>query len=596
MAYDDMADDDMPEHVMEGNTPTNMHYTDPTEGAAKRLRQGYLTIEEGSLIVSSAAPPSEQDCDLDAPEEIVHDKSVAPLQQLQPAPIYTLMGETQRPGCALQPGEHRLAPPVDEVSPDDHVPLTEVAASLQPLGAFLLAESTDAATDLHPTASSELSEGEGTDIGGVESEDDEGNGWLGGVLESRICDGGLDSPRAASKEDEEDTAGAPAREFQWPDSAVFDQNQLEALKAFLENTRLRGGDAGEERQDADSAGEEQNPAVEGYIPEPEVGENLTRSVWSGRKETECCLKVLQACQLLAEYKERHRTTGPAMEDLLKLLQVLLPPGNLLPRTLHMFRKVASSVLLKVFGGSTFTRLHMCADPECTHMYMDTPARVCPICGQQRYKKLQDGTEQVRREIRYMGARNGVKTLLMSTAVGAAIEQFDLEGALQTPHSLYASPWSEHICREHIPCYENMSPERQQINKYRFFSTGQVCDDVEWGQYQLEVNNGSRMRTKLLIVEGGTDGFQPHNRRQWSTWVWGYRLNGINWALGNVSGMEIVTAICEGATEGKAAQVVAYLDAQQFRTMAPPIASDRERIWQRQGACSLCLLIVPAHCA
>jgi hypothetical protein len=142
--------------------------------------------------------------------------------------------------------------------------------------------------------------------------------------------------------------------------------------------------------------------------------------------------------------------------------------------------------------------------------------------------------------------------------------------------MFSSGLSEHLCRQFIPQYATMAPAERTTAKHRFFDSGQVCSDEDWQTYQREVKEGTRMPTKLLVVEGGCDGFQPFRRRIWSTWMWGYRLVGVNWALGNLGQMEIVTAICEGATEGKAAHIVAALDAQEFIELSPPSADERER--------------------
>jgi hypothetical protein len=120
----------------------------------------------------------------------------------------------------------------------------------------------------------------------------------------------------------------------------------------------------------------------------------------------------------------------------------------------------------------------------------------------------------------------------------------------------------------------MGPDEARKAKIRFFDSGQVCTDTEWDRYTMEVRTGTRRRTKLLMVEGGCDGFQPFKRRIWSTWLFGYRLTGVNWFEGGASQFEIVTAISEGASEGKAAQVVASLDAQQLIQLCPPSATER----------------------
>jgi hypothetical protein len=357
-------------------------------------------------------------------------------------------------------------------------------------------------------------------------------------------------------------------------NSMFAPEQLLQLQQFLQ-MRFRGGEGNDPELTSDD--EEEEAPGEGEAPEPDVGESLTEPVWATEEGSECPLKVLQACQLIAEYKERHRTTLPALRDLLLLLQVLMPRSNRLPKSVYMFKKVSRRVLDHTFGGSTFQRLHMCSDPECTHMYTDHDTRSCPICNKPRYKKLQNGQEHVIREMRYMGVKNGVKTLLMSKKVCQGINTFDLEQAIDTPHSLFGSRLSDHLCRHFIPSYQHMLPEEKRTAKLRFFDTGQVCDDAEWVQYKEEVEDGRRPRTKLLVVEGGCDGFQPYRRRIWSTWMWGYRLTGVNWAMGNLAQMEIVTAISEGATEGKAAHVVAALDAHELKALAPPSAEEQERV-------------------
>jgi hypothetical protein len=176
----------------------------------------------------------------------------------------------------------------------------------------------------------------------------------------------------------------------------------------------------------------------------------------------------------------------------------------------------------------------------------------------------------------MGVSNGIKTLLMSKKVGLSVHAFDLSGAMDSAHSMYASGLSEHLCREFIPGYDSMGMPGRRTAKHRFFDSGQVCSDEDWQHYMQQVNHGTRPRTKLLVVEGGCDGFQPYRRRIWSTWMWGYRLVCVDWALGNLGQMEIVTAMCEGATEGKAAHIVAALDAQQLMELSPPSADERER--------------------
>jgi hypothetical protein len=146
--------------------------------------------------------------------------------------------------------------------------------------------------------------------------------------------------------------------------------------------------------------------------------------------------------------------------------------------------------------------------------------------------------------------------------------------VDSTYSVYSSKLSEHIREYFIPGYGTMSPQHARVAKLRFFETGQVCTDAEWEQYLSEVADGRRYPTKLLLVEGGCDGFQPFRRRVWSKWLFGYRLACVGCSDGMGSQYEIVTAISSGASEGKAAQVVAGLDAQQLIQLAPPSAVER----------------------
>jgi hypothetical protein len=281
---------------------------------------------------------------------------------------------------------------------------------------------------------------------------------------------------------------------------------------------------------------------------------------------------VQVLQLVAEYRERHQLTLPAFSDLLTLLQAVMP-ANMFPTTVYRFRKVSHAVLKETLGGTGFQRIHLCSDMQCTHLY-ENEARECPVCAKPRYERLQNGREKAIRELRYMGLEQGVRVLLMSRKVSRAINNFDLASMVDSTYSVYSSRLSEHLCNYFIPGYSLMGPVEARKVKIRFFDSGQVCTDAEWDQYVAEVRAGARRRSKLLMVEGGCDGFQPFNRRVWSTWLFGYRLTCVNWYEGCASQFEIVTAISEGACEGKAAQVAASLDAQQLIQLRPPSAIER----------------------
>jgi hypothetical protein len=353
---------------------------------------------------------------------------------------------------------------------------------------------------------------------------------------------------------------------------------VETLKHLMQVMRQRGGQFDADPLDEEGGDEQEHDggdhewAAEGGA---EVEKHLCEPVWKLEQPGECRLKLLQAVQLIAEYKERHRVTLPAMADLLTLLQALLP-GNSLPKSVYTYRKAQRSVLKAALGGPGFQRIHLCSDLNCTHLY-DNDARLCPECDKPRFKRLENGKEAPIRDLRYMSLDKAVRVLLMSRKVSRAIDAFDLEAMVDSTYSVYSSKLSQHLCEYFIPGYRSMcrtAPTKAREAKLRFFETGQVCTDTEWQQYNLEVEAGTRRPTKLLMLEGGCDGFQPFKRRVWSTWLFGYRLTCVNWYHGESSQFEIVTAISSGASEGKAAQVVAALDAQQLVQLSPPSAQER----------------------
>jgi hypothetical protein len=282
---------------------------------------------------------------------------------------------------------------------------------------------------------------------------------------------------------------------------------------------------------------------------------------------------MQVMHLLTAYKEKHRATKSAFTDLLTLLQAVLPP-NLLPRSFYSHRLTARAVLKETLGGPGFQSLHLCSSAHCTHLYDNKETRQCPICQSPRFKQQQNGRESAYREVRYLGVQQGVRVLLLSRSVSKALANFDLKGMVESVHSVYSSRLSDKICRHYIPYYDDMTAPAARTAKLRFFETGQVCTDEEWFQYKAEVQAGNRNPTKLLMVEGGCDAFQPFNRRVWSTWLMGYRLTGVNWYEAHSSDFEVVTAIASSATEGTAARVVAALDAQELLQLSPPTAKER----------------------
>lgn len=278
--------------------------------------------------------------------------------------------------------------------------------------------------------------------------------------------------------------------------------------------------------------------------------------------------VLQVVKLVTEMKERHRLTLPALTDLLQLLKILLPP-NILPASVYLLRKLLRQVLALTLGrdSSGFARIHLCNNAECGYMYEDDSTK-CVRCGAERYAVQRSGKKKPVQELRYLGLSQGLRVLLMSKHVCSALHDFDLPHMVDSNHSVFSSDLSERMCHLFIPQYEHMDDDTRREYKIRFFSTGQVCTAEELAEHTSRVQSGEAKRTMLITVEGGCDAFQPFKRRVWSTWMYGYRVCCIDWFTAEKGEFEIVTAISEGAAEGKAAHVVAALDAQEMIELCP----------------------------
>lgn len=278
---------------------------------------------------------------------------------------------------------------------------------------------------------------------------------------------------------------------------------------------------------------------------------------------------------MSEFKERHRLTLPALTDLLHLLKILLPP-NILPATVYMLRKLLRQVLAHCLGeeSSGFNRMHLCANTACAYMYVDEGTTHCPKCGRARHVVQRSGKTKAAQELRYLGLSQGLRILLMSRHVCKGIQDFDTAEMVDSNFSVYSSALSEQLCTQFIPDYDQMADDVRRDYKIRFFRTGQVCTAQQMAEHTLKIDAGQAMRTLLVTVEGGCDAFQPFKRRVWSTWLYGYRVQCINWSTAAKGEFVIVTAISEGAAEGKAAHIVAALDAQELTRLCPLLASQR----------------------
>lgn len=305
---------------------------------------------------------------------------------------------------------------------------------------------------------------------------------------------------------------------------------------------------------------------------------------------------LQVIKLVTEVRERHHFTLAAMTDLLHLLKVLLPT-NVLPATLYLWGKMMRRVLTASLGpeASGFRRIHLCPNPTCTHNYMheseDTSA--CPSCSTPRYMKREQRKVPVQ-QVRYLGLLQGLRTLMVSRRVCQSVQEFDLASMVDSYHSVYSSEVSETLCNLFIPEYQAMDDGTRREYKLRFFRTGQVCTAAQMEVHVSKVASGDALETRLLVVEGGCDAFQPFKRRQHSTWVHAYRLVGIDWHTQDKGSYEAVTAICDGASEAKAVHLVAALDAQQLLELCPKAVCDYAAPPDAIGASPACGSMLQRH--
>lgn len=261
------------------------------------------------------------------------------------------------------------------------------------------------------------------------------------------------------------------------------------------------------------------------------------------------------------------------ERILTFMKFLMPNCKL-PGSHYLFRKASRQVLAHVIGCSGFSRLHLCSEMECTHLYEDDSDE-CPLCKSPRYMVQQNGKRVPHRELMYLGLEHGVRVLAATREVGLAYASYDAEAAIDEPWSWLSSRLCERLCNHFIPGYRQMGEEMRRQAKYDFFTTGQVFTSREMrDRWIREVEDGTRNETLLFLVEAGCDGFQPFRRRVWSTWMYGYRIINVDVVGGGSSHSEIVVAISSGKSEGKAAQTVAGLEALQMKDLAPPSAMQR----------------------
>jgi hypothetical protein len=592
-----------------------VHVQDPLSAAAAGLQgqgaaatrvspsprkiQARLVPGDGNQIALGRAAPEEnnagtdgQDAPILAVDQPAATSTPAPAEH----PIHHLLWPERELGGKL-PNEHTLRPAAgihELADEDDGLLHTELQVKVGRMEDYLSAvgesQADAAGAEVEPNHSADDSADARFVFADVDSDDEQPcDNILGHLAGGLGAPGGPSGYDIEGEELLEDGSGYKEDDSDYKSPEPLDPDRVIHLMRMM---RERGGDF-EEDSDADSADEGDLP-VDAEVGDAEnfnVDNKLTQPVWKTDEASECKLKLLQAVHLIAAYKEKHRVTGSAFEELLTLLHAMLPP-SCLPRSFYMFRNASKAVLKETLGGTGFQRLHLCSDPECTHLYEDPGLRQCPVCHSPRYKTLENGKEKVVREVRYLGLQQGVRLLLMSRSVSHALSAFDLTGLVDSVHSGYSSRLSDQMCNRFIPGFQNMEPQQRRTAKLRFFETGQVCTDTEWEQYTLDTQAGRRQRTKLLVVEGGCDAFQPFKRRIWSTWMMGYRLTCVNWYDGHASDFEIVTAIAEGATEGKAAHVVAALDAQQLRLLSPPSA--HERMHGRAGADAPLTVLVCFH--
>lgn len=288
------------------------------------------------------------------------------------------------------------------------------------------------------------------------------------------------------------------------------------------------------------------------------------------------LNVLQYVRLVNEFKEQTNATGRAMKHLLLLLRAGMPPTRL-PKSEYLMHKIQDRVVQHTMGAPGFVCYDLCSDPHCSTVYINHLEHedVCPeyMCGAPRWKHQQNGKKVPIRQLQYMGVERCVRTILSNQRLCQAILDFPLSEMYDSEYSVLSSELGKHLCRYHIRGWDGLSPADKRTRALRFFETGHGCTAIEWGKHLEEVQQGTTLPTVLIILEGGTDGFQPHERRIRTTWAMGYRVVNMDWRWEGSGEGEVVTALSESAVEGKACLTVTRLDAEQLVKLTPPSAGE-----------------------
>jgi hypothetical protein len=142
-----------------------------------------------------------------------------------------------------------------------------------------------------------------------------------------------------------------------------------------------------------------------------------------------------------------------------------------------------------------------------------PQQTCPYCREQS-----NGGRSGARKLRYVGLKNGLRIALSRPEWCAAHALFDVEDSMEDPGSPFSSQVADLWCRAYVPGWDSLPGREQRTRKASFLRTGQVCTEAE--------ATGGGLRTILVVIEDGADGWQPFKRRQHSIFAHGFRRDSI----------------------------------------------------------------------
>lgn len=93
---------------------------------------------------------------------------------------------------------------------------------------------------------------------------------------------------------------------------------------------------------------------------------------------------LQVHKLLMQYKRANALTDAAVDNLLCILEMVLPNSHSLAASFYLLRKWAGKQVKKQFNSNTAVVRELCPNTHCDHIWEDD-SETCPKCGDARHR-------------------------------------------------------------------------------------------------------------------------------------------------------------------------------------------------------------------